>query len=418
VTPFRLHGPLLSPVSEIEFRFFLRGVVAVGGDGRIAYSGPEPDLPEYAAALPRRESPGLLLPGFIDLHTHLPQYNARGRCGASLLEWLDRHIYPEEIRFADASYAREVSKHFFRALAASGTTTAAVYCSAHAEAARTAFEEAERSRLRIILGRTLMDRNAPPELVETPATSLREDEELISHWHRRTERLWCAVTPRFAPSCSMELMRGAARLAERHGCYVQTHVNESPAEIARARELFPELGSYTEVYETAGLLGERTLLAHNIHATESELDLCERTACAVVHCPEANLFLGSGRFPLKKYRNRTIRYGLGSDVGAGTTLFMPQIMRSMAWVQQENLHPFIPLYRATAGAAEALSLERNIGALDTGLCADMIAMRCDLETGEDAELSAEDAASAVVYRSQPSDILAVWVAGEQVFSSA
>ena len=335
-----------------------------------------------------------------------------------MLEWLERFIYPEEARFADETVARDVSSRFFRGLTEAGTTTAMVFASVHLRATHVAFEEAERSMLRVILGKVQMDRDVPGELLESADASLRDTEELIRAWHRKTDRLWYAVTPRFVPTCSMDLMQRSAALATRHGTYVQTHLNESLAEVRIVRELFPDADSYSGVYRDAGLLGERTVLAHNIHPSDAELALCEQHRCAVAHCPDSNLFLGSGRFPLERYAGRDIRIGLGSDVGAGTTLSMFEVMRSMSWVQGRSLHPFLPLYTATLGGATALSLDAQIGSLETGKQADMVAVRVDrhFHRGRDlAQLTPLEIASAIVYRTQPGDVREVWVGGESLF---
>ncbi|MBL0174879.1 MAG: guanine deaminase [Ignavibacteria bacterium] len=416
--PWRLHAPLLSPVSPTELRWHPSGAVAVGADGRMLYAGDAAALPEQLLALPARETSDVVLPGFVDLHTHLPQYDARGKFGMTLLEWLEHFIFPEEARFADDAVARDVSTRFFRGMLEAGTTTAMVFSSVHRSATHIAFEEAERSKLRVILGKVQMDRDVPAALLETADASIRDTEILIDAWHRKTERLWVAVTPRFAPTCSMDLMRRSAALAHRHGTYVQTHLNESEAEIRMVRALFPDAGSYTAVYRDAGLLGERTVLAHNIHASDEELDLCAQHRCAVAHCPDSNLFLGSGRFPLQRTLDRGIRAGLGSDVGAGTTLSMFGVMRSMCWVQARSLHPFLPLYFATRGGAEALSMDGDIGSLEQGKQADMVAVRVDrhFHRGRDlAHLKPLEIASALVYRSQPGDVREVWVGGESLY---
>ncbi|MDH7514823.1 MAG: guanine deaminase [Bacteroidota bacterium] len=416
--PFRLSGPILSPQSPSECTWYPSGTLAIGEHGRILFCGPCDTAPEDIRTLPAITTDDIILPGFVDLHTHLPQYDARGKFGVTLLEWLERFIYPEEERFADEESARDISRRFFRALLQAGTTTAFVYAPVQFRAAWVAFEEAERSRLRVVLGKTQMDRNAPFSLLESTHDSLRDAERLIEAWHRKNGRLFYAVTPRFAPTCTPVLLRRCALLAERHGTFIQTHANESLAEIARVRELFPQASSYLDIYANAGLLCERTIIAHNIHVSDDDLALCERTRCAIAHCPDSNLFLGSGRFPLERYAERDIRIGLGSDVGAGTTLFMPQIMRSMAWVQQRSLHPFIPLYHATAGGAAALGRECDTGTLEKGKCADLVTIRVDghFSGGKTLEkLSAVEIASAIVYRTQPCDIRSVWVEGERLY---
>ncbi|MDT8325250.1 MAG: amidohydrolase family protein, partial [Bacteroidota bacterium] len=269
--PFRIHAPLLTPLAADRVAWHPRGAVAVDESGDILFRGDEDDLPEALRALPAARSEDVLLPGLVDAHVHLPQFDCRGKFGTTLLEWLDRFIYPEEMRFADDAVARDVARRFYAALARAGTTTAMVYGTVHPRATHIAFEEAERAGLRIILGNVLMDRYAPDALLMTAEVSLRASEELIERWHRSTPLLAYAVTPRFAPTCSPELLRGAAALAARHDTYVQTHLNESAAEIARVRELFPDAADYTDVYRAAGLLTGRTVLGHNVHTDDAQL---------------------------------------------------------------------------------------------------------------------------------------------------
>ncbi|MBR9975199.1 MAG: guanine deaminase, partial [Bacteroidetes bacterium] len=413
--PFRLHAAVLSPRSRERADWHPHGVVVVDALGRIAWCGDEDRLPERFAPLPVLRSPHVILPGMIDAHVHLPQLDCRGKFGASLLEWLDRFIYPEEQRFAAEAVARDVARRFFAALSAAGTTTAMVFSTVHERATDIAFEEAERARLRIIMGKVLMDREAPEALCEPAAEGLAATQRLIERWHRRSDRLWYAVTPRFAVSCSAELLAGAGALANTYGTYVQTHCNESGGEIGRVRELFPDAAHYTGVYETAGLLGPHTVLAHNIHTDDAQLALLGARGCAVAHCPDSNLFLGSGRFPLEAHDQHGLRVALASDVGAGTTLSMFHIMHAMSHVQGRSLHPFRPLYHATLGGAEALGLDGAIGSIEEGKQADLIEVCFDHRFCKGktlAQLSTQEIASVLVYRSTDQRIGRVWVGGE------
>ena len=417
ISPFRLHAALLSPRDRQQADWHPRGALVVDEGGRIAWRGNADDLPARFLPLPCIDSRHIILPGMVDAHVHLPQLDCRGKFGASLLEWLDRFIYPEEHRFASDTIARDVARRFFSALVSAGSTTAMVFSTVHEAATHIAFEEAERSGLRIILGKVLMDREAPETLCEQAVDGLAATARLIERWHRKTDRLWYAVTPRFAVSCSAPLLAGAGELARRHDTYVQTHCNESAGEIARVRALFPDAPHYASVYDEAGLLGARTVLAHNIHAREEELALLAARECAVAHCPDSNLFLGSGRFPIEAHERHGLRVALGSDVGAGTTLNMFHIMHAMSHVQGRSLHPLHPLYHATQGGADALGLGARIGSLDPGKEADMIEVCLDQRFCKGktlAELTAQDIASVLVYRSTDLRVSRMWVGGGEI----
>jgi guanine deaminase len=393
------------------------GVVVVDEGGRISFCGASSVLPAEYLSLPCIDSDGLIIPGFIDCHTHLPQYDCRGMHAASLLEWLERYMFPEEERFADPEIARVAAHRFFTALARNGTTTAGVLLSPHPEAAELAFVEAERSGLRVIMGMTLMDRGAPRALLLPPAEALMHTDRLIRRWHGSAGRLRYAVTPRFAPACSAELLRGAGELAAQWNIHVQTHLNENAAEIALVRELFPESSSYTAVYDASGLLTPRTVCAHNVHADDEQLDLLAARGAAVAHCPESNLLLGSGRFPLDAHNDHGIRLGLATDIAAGASLSMFDAMRAMAFAQARPVDPAVLFRTATLGSAQALSLHAQIGSLEIGKQADMIVVTLDDIIDEARplrSLAAEEITSMLVHRAHAHDVASVWVGGEAV----
>jgi len=326
--------------------------------------------------------PCWILPGLVDLHTHLPQYGAVGQDGLELLPWLETSIYPAEARFAESRRAAQVSRIFFRDLLAWGTSTAVVYSSIHPEATDLAFAEAERAGLRVVLGKMMMDRNAPEPLREATEVSLEQSEELCRRWHGRDHgRLQYAFSPRFAPACSPELMRKTGGLAEKFGAYIQTHLGENRAELAWVRELFPAADNATEIYRHAGLLTSRTLLGHGIFLTARERALIRESGAALVHCPRSNAFLRSGILPLRNDLDEGLRIGLGTDVGAGPSLslwaemaFACQVSKlrstTMEAGLQRALAPVEAFRMATLGGAEILGLGSSIGSLEAGKDAD------------------------------------------------
>lgn len=414
-------GSILNPIDIDRVEWLPDGIIVVSQHGNIEYIGARESLPgRYGNVQKTDLSDHIITPGFVDLHVHLPQYRCRGKFGASLLEWLEKFMYPEESTFIDEHVAQTTAQDFFSDMIRCGTTTAMVFSSSYARAAHIAFEEAERSQLRIIMGKTQMDRNVPAALLEETQSSLRETEELINCWHRKTDRLWYAVTPRFAAACSMQLMIECAALAGKHNTYIQTHINETQQEIEWVRSLFPHHTSYTHVYEDAGLLSSSTVLAHNLHPGDDEIDRCIRHRVGIAHCPDSNLFLGSGRFPLGRYEQTPLHIGLGSDVGAGTSLSMFRIMRSMAHAQMKSIHPFALLYYATLGGARALSLDHLIGSFSVGKSFDAIAVKWKSIMNHLSPLAASsvDAASALVYLAEASHIEKVFVQGSELLHNS
>ncbi len=450
-----LRASLLWPGDPPRLCFESDGGLLIGADGRIEASGP---FAQVAALRPGAVAEDLrpcwILPGLIDLHTHLPQYEAVALDGLELLPWLETHVFPAEARFADPVHARGAAREFIRDLLAGGTTTACLFGTVHVEATDAMFSAAEDAGIRAVIGKAMMDRHAPSGLLEDTEESLRGSEELCQTWHGRDHgRLSYAFTPRFAPSCSAELMRGAGALAAKHEAFVQTHISENLQEIEWVRQLFPQARSYAEVYDHFGLLGPRTLLAHGIHLDRTERDLLRGRGATVVHCPSSNAFLRSGIMPLRRWLDEGLGVGLGTDIGAGPrlSLFDEMAMACTAsklrWAGQRNqaarvwnmdtfgsdqklrlceeldLEPDEPLdpvgafHLATRGGALALGLEDRIGGLEAGMEADLIVVdprRCDPVGAADADPAR--VLSRLVYRAVPGLVRASFVRGRRCFS--
>ncbi len=335
----------------------------------------------------------LLTPGFIDTHLHAPQLEMIGSYGGHLLEWLNRYTFPTEAKFSDPEYARLIATSFFDELLGNGTLTALIFSTVHQEATDIFFAEAERRGFRGIIGKAMMDRNAPAGLLETPAQSYEQSRALIVKWHKRG-LLRYAVTPRFAPTSTPELLEQAGRLKrEFPDVYVHTHISENKTEVAWVHELFAE-AEYADVYDRYGLLGDRTILAHGVHLSEEELDLLARRSSRIAHCPNSNLFLGSGLFPLHRVLRAGVLVGLGTDIGAGTTPSMFTAMADAYKVQQVqgvSLSPFQLWYLATLGGARTLSMDAECGSLEAGKSADFLVL--DLKATPLISLRSERASS-------------------------
>jgi guanine deaminase len=376
-----LRGCLLCPrAEEAAVSLVPDGLIEIDEAGTIVAVGPAPldcDEPE--------SFPGaVLLPGFVDTHVHFPQTRILGSASGPLLPWLQRSVFPEEARFAEARYAAGVAWEFCEQLVRHGTTCAAIYSSAHPIAAQLLFTELERRGLRALAGLTLMDRGAPPEVLLAAGPALEACTELVERWHGCDRgRLQFCVTPRFALSCTPELLRGAAALAERHALPVQTHLAENHDEISATSAAFPGSRDYLGVYEDHGLCGPRSLFAHCVHMSEGTWDRMAARGAAVAHCPDSNFFLGSGCMDLQAPTRRGVRVGLGTDVGAGRSFSLRQVMAAAhdaalvvagreggvrARVTAEEL-----LWHATRGGARALGLAQ-VGCLAPGYEADVVAL--------------------------------------------
>lgn len=377
----------------------------------------------------RWEAPenAVIVPGLIDTHAHLPQYPASGCGQGELLPWLKDHIFPLEREFTAERSARE-SPRFFAELARHGTTTACLYTTIHEESCDAAFHAAEHSGLRVTMGKMMMDVDSygglPKERILS--LSLEQSERLCRRWHGAAGgRLRYAVSPRFALSCSDEMMRAAAGLAARHGAFVQTHLAENPGEIAEVKRRFPAARDYTDVYDRCGLLGPRTVLGHCVHLSDREVAVLAERHAAAAHCPTANFFLNSGLMPLARLRAAGVRVGLGSDVGAGPEVNLWQVMRSAMETQKARsfYEPETPLLTAaeafhlgTQGGAEVLGLGAAVGSLEPGKEADLVVLdRAALAPyGDAGELKPEELITLCVYRGGPLAVKVSFVRGRAV----
>src|SRR5688500_8654208 len=244
--PFALRARLLSPLADDGLLDLDDGLIEVGADGRIVRVGPWPGAEAPASVTDLR--PMVVLPGMVDLHAHLPQLpNAGLGSGLDLLTWLDRYIFPLE-RAYDRSVAERQAPAAWRAFAAAGTTTVVAYAALWEDSTDAAFAAAEAHGIRAVIGKVMMDRLTydteidPGRILET---SLRQSDALASRWHGRDDgRLRYAFTPRFAVSCSAEMLRDSAALAAQHGAYWQTHLSEDAAEMEEVKRLFPGARDY------------------------------------------------------------------------------------------------------------------------------------------------------------------------------
>jgi guanine deaminase len=379
----------------------------------------------------------LILPGLIDLHAHLPQYPAVARAERDLLPWLREHIFPLERDFTGPK-GRKQAAAFFPELARHGTTTALLHAGIYEDTCDAAFAAAEQSGLRIIMGQTMIDTpcHGPLQPKKVASIALLESERLCKQWHGANHGLLeYAFTPRFAPGCSEKLLRGAADLARQYQTHLQTHLAENREEIEKVRAQYTWAQDYTEIYETFGLLTSRTLLAHALHLTPREREAITASGAAIVHCPTANLFLGSGLLPLDRILASRTPLGLGSDIGTGPELNLWHVMRSCIETQQIRAYyePNIPVptpaqafHLATQGAAHALGKGHLIGSLDIGKEADLIvidpaallphrkASKGPNTAGQLSDLSAEDLLTLCIYRGGPHALIETFVRGRSL----
>jgi len=319
----------------------------------------------------------LLMPGFIDTHTHFPQLDVVASPSGGLLDWLTKHAYPAEAKFADPAVCEDAARFFLDELAANGTTSACVLGTVHAQSVEALFAEAHARGMRVVAGKCLMDRNCPNELRDSADDGVRDSLDLAARWHGKA-RLAYAITPRFAASCSDRQLQLAGELARaRPDLYVQSHLAESESEVRWVRELFPRARSYLDVYDSFGLLRERSIYAHCIWLDSIDRQRFAQSRATAAVCPSSNLFLGSGTFDFRQAVQSGMAIALATDIGGGQSFSMLAAMRAahdVARLKGSVLPATQLFYWATRGAAQTLGWDDQVGTLEAGAEADLLVL--------------------------------------------
>ncbi|MEJ8826177.1 guanine deaminase [Variovorax humicola] len=362
------------------------GLLVVGPDSQgrqvVQDAGPWHELAPRHAGLDATRLPGrILAPGFIDMHIHFPQTDIIGAPADGLLPWLENYTFPAESQFSDPAHAAQVADVFLDELARNGVTTALTFATSHPASVNAIFSAAQRRKLRMIAGKVLQDRHSPDGVRDQTEQSLIDTEELIKRWHN-VDRLGYAITPRFAPTCTDEQLRGAGELAARYSdTWIHTHVAENEDEVKWVMKLFPKARSYLDVYLGFDLMRARSVYAHCIHFDDDDRRLMRETGAAAAVSPTSNLFLGSGFFDFEGANRIGYHYGLASDVGGGTSFSPFHTMLAAYYVGREgrtkpgmSIAPSQLWWRHTAGAARALGLDGVVGNLLPGCEADFLVL--------------------------------------------
>ena len=346
-------------------------------DGKIAALGRADDLRARYPQIPVTDhGAGLILPGFIDAHAHYPQTAIIASWGKRLIDWLNTYTFPEEARFADPAYATAIAARYFDLLLSHGTTTVASFGTIHPESVTAFFTQAQARGLRVLAGKTCMDRDTAPAYLRDSAQSAYDDSKaLITRWHG-VDRLSYIITPRFSPTSTPDQLHALGALwAQYPDCLMQTHLSEQTDEIAWVRSLYPTARDYLDTYEAHGLLGPNALYGHAIHLEPREIDRLAEVGAALVHCPTSNAFIGSGLFDMGL--RAQVRVGLATDTGGGSSFSMLRTMAAayeIAQLRGQALHPAELIWLATGASAEALGLSDKIGRLAPGFEADLVVL--------------------------------------------
>ena len=422
-------GNILSPISKTRLLFLSPGYIVISDKGKILEISQYNPKNKYKNFSFYDFSGKLICPGFIDIHNHLAQFHLCGLYEGNLFNWLENLIYPCEDSFKSEELAKKSTKVFFKKLLKNGTTCTSTYVTIHKQATDIAFQSAKNCGIRAFIGNVLMDQQCPINFRSEVRKQLKNSKELIEKWDRYdNNRLRYVLTPRFAVSCSFDLLKGVGNLAKKYDVYIQTHLAENRTELKLIKKLFPEFESYTEIYYKAGILSDKTILAHCIYLTEKEIDILHKTGSKICHCPTSNRFLASGIMPYRKYKENGLCIGLGTDVAGGYSLSMLNEMKEaiesskiINLVIQKKEYELMTVeeafYLATLGGAKALSMENKIGSLEKGKSADFLVIDYHkLNEFKDSDLhkNPKTILSKIIYCGSEQIIEQVYIRGKRV----
>jgi guanine deaminase len=368
-SPFLAQTP--EAATEISEAVAIRDgkILATGSFHALQAQAPQADVIDHGSRL--------ILAGFVDAHVHYPQTAIIASWGKRLIDWLNSYTFPEEMRFGNPAYAREVSERYLDLTTANGTTTMCSFATIHPESVDAFFTAAQARGQRVVAGKTCMDRNAPEGLRDTAQSAYDDSKALIARWHG-VDRIEYAITPRFSPTSTPDQLAALGALwAEHPDCLMQTHLSEQLDEIEWVRSLFPQARDYLDTYEEHGLLGARGLYGHAIHLEERERHRLREHGAALVHCPTSNTFIGSGLFDMAGLEAEGQRIGLATDTGGGSSFSMLRTMAAAYEIGQLRgcpLHAAQLLWLATQGSATALRMQDKIGNVAAGMEADLVVL--------------------------------------------
>jgi len=356
-----------------------------------------------------------VIPGFVQTHIHLCQTIFRGAADdLALIDWLKQRVWPMEAAHTPSSI-RASARLGVAELIKGGTTCALTMETVHHT--NEVFKVVEESGFRATVGKCMMDKGdeVPRGLREQTTSSIEESFELLVQWHGKADgRIRYCFAPRFAISCTRELLEKVGALAPANGVMIHTHASENRAECELVQQ---ESGLRNVAYLfDVGIIGPHVALAHCVHLSNDEIKTLKATGTNVVHCPSSNLKLGSGIAPIVKLLEEGISVSLGADGAAcNNRLDMFTEMRTAALLQKALHGPeVLPAKRvlrmATIDGARALGLDAELGSIEVGKRADLALVRLD----ELHETPVSDVISALIYSAEAHDVDTVIIDGELV----
>ncbi|MDM5326114.1 guanine deaminase [Neobacillus sp. CF12] len=384
-----------------------------------------------------------ILPGFVDLHVHAPQWAQTGTAlDIPLYDWLNTYTFPLEAKFSDLDFAQKVYQDGVSTLLANGTTTALYFATVHKEASLLLAQICAEKGQRGLVGKVVMDN--PDQTSEiyrdvNTQTALKDTEEFIlavNDLSRKTKQgVYPVVTPRFIPSCTDDALRGLGELAAKYDTYIQSHCSESDWEHGYVQDRFQKNDAFA--LHDFGLLREKSVMAHCNFLNDEDADLFRETGTAVCHCPISNAYFANSVIPIAHLHSKGVEIGLGSDISGG---FSPSLYDNArqavisSRMLEDGVNTTLPadergvpnsritineaFYFATAGGGESLSMP--IGRLTENYAWDVQIIDTTVATAklpiytENEDLN--DVFQKIMYLVRPENICEVWVQGVKVHS--
>jgi guanine deaminase len=364
----------------------------------------------------------LIIPGFVDLHVHAPQYPNIGLgLDKELMPWLEAYTFPEESKFHDIDYASKVYSRFIHDLWLQGTTRVCVFGTIHKNSTAKLMDLFNEAGLGAYVGKVNMDRSSPDYLIETTEKSLQDTESLIVEYHDKYDLVKPIITPRFIPSCTIELLKGLGSLADKYRIPIQSHLCENFGEISFVKELHPHANNYAGLYNETSLFGNQpTVMAHCVLVDEEEIELMKEKQVFVAHSPNSNCNLSSGIAPIRRLITRGIQVGLGSDVSGGHSLSMLKVMinchqvSNLKWVYSDRIDKPLTtpevFYLATKAGGKFFG---EVGSFEAGYDFDALVIDDSL-LPQFKVLSLEERLQKFIYTGDDRNIKVRYVAGKEI----
>lgn len=382
-----------------------------------------------------------LLPGFVDLHVHAPQWAQAGNAlDVPLYDWLHTYTFPLEAKFSDLHFAKTVYEDVVSSLLANGTTTALYFATVHKDASILLAKICSEKGQRGLVGKVVMD---DPE--QNPSfyrdadtkTALQDTEDFIlavKELNESTKQgVYPVVTPRFIPSCTDDALKGLGELAAKYDTHIQSHCSESDWEHGYVKERFGKNDAFA--LNDFGLLGDKSVMAHCNFLSNEDAELFAETGTAIGHCPISNAYFANSVIPIARFLSKGVEIGLGSDISGG---FSPSLFDNArqavmsSRMLEDGVNTSLPneergvpdsritmneaFYLATAGGGESLSLP--IGRLEEGYAWDVQIIDTTIPTARlpiyETNEPLQDRFQKIMYLGRPENILEVWVQGEKV----